>query len=168
MSIASLISGFKNINIESGSGSHFVLNNGVKTEGIKFYRVTDVTLNFYQVWSMFNGVPIVNKTGKVKYEWRFTTKESSDVVFVLCNVPFKEKDLNFMNTKYWRILCNKQEDEIINEFLATLCEALECYNLYYKESIESHKFSSEDPIINGCLEHIKFSIIKNKDLLKSL
>lgn len=172
MDIESLICGFQGINLEklekNDNHSRFLLNNKIITEGMKFNFVTDVKLDFYQLWSMFNIVPIVNKNGKTKYEWRFTTTEQSDVIFILCNVPNKESNLNFINTKYWRILCNKKDDVIIGYFLKTLCDALECYNTYYKESIESHTFISEDPLINSCLQKIKNSIIKNRDILKTI
>lgn len=163
MDINSLICDFQGVNIKEDSNDQprFLLNNGIKTGHLKFHFVTDVMLDFFQVWSMFNKIPMVNKK---KYEWRFTTTKNSDVVFILCA---KDK-VNFINTKNWRILTNVKDNEIIDHFLATLCEALECYNTYYKESIETRVFTSADPLINTCLQQIKSSIIKNSDILKNL
>jgi hypothetical protein len=129
----------------------------------KNYFITSVNLNFYQIWSLFNELPIIHKNGKCKYEWRFQQK-SEDPIF--CIYDWKNPK-SLLQTKKWYIGSNTQDEEKNSEFLKNLCDAIECYNLYYK-SIENHIFRSNDPVIHKRLQQIKYSIIKYRELLKSL
>ena len=163
MDIESLICDFKSVDIKEDR-PYFILNNNINVTNIKFNFVTDVSLDFYQVWSMFNKIPIVHENGKIKYEWRFVSRDNQ-YIFVLCDW---NNTNNFINTKKWRVLSNTKDSDINNKFLGVLCEALQCYNEYYKESIESHRFTSDDTLVNYCLQKIKKSLIKHKDILRNL
>lgn len=161
MNIESLIDSLEMIDIKEDTPC-FLLNNDIIAN--ELYFVTKVKLNFYQVWSLFNKLPNVYEYGKCKYEWKFTSK-NNDYVFVICDW---NNDKSLLQTNTWNILSNTLDDDIISKFLKNLCDALECYNEYYKESIESHTFTSENPIINTCLQEIKKTLVENKDILKRL
>jgi hypothetical protein len=128
------------------------------------YFITSVNLNFYQIWSIFNEIPIIHKNGKCKYEWRFQQKPGEPI---FCIYDWNNPK-TLLQTKKWYIGSNVKDDEKISNFLKNLCDAVECYNIYYK-CIENHIFTnSSDPIVNKRLQQIKLSIIKYRELLKSL
>lgn len=127
------------------------------------YFITSVNLNFYQIWSIFNEIPIIHKNGKCKYEWRFQQNPREPI---FCIYDWNNPK-TLLQTKKWYIGSNVKDDEKISNFLKNLCDAVECYNIYYK-SIENHIFTNRDPIINKRLQQIKLSIIKYRELLKSL
>jgi len=127
------------------------------------YFITSVNLNFYQIWSLFNELPIIHKNGKCKYEWRFQQKPGYPI---FCIYDWKNPK-SLLQTKKWYIGSNTQDEEKNSEFLKNLCDAIECYNIHYK-CIENHVFTNDDPIVHKRLQQIKYSIVKYRELLKSL
>ena len=161
MDINKLINRFEDCSIDENE-SGFEINQEVQVGSL--YYITEVKLNFYQIWALFNTLPVVNLSGKCKYEWRFTNKENDDV-FVICDW---KNDKSLLQVKKWSILSTTLDDVKIGKFLKNLCDALECYNRYYKQGIESHTFISENPMVNSCLQDIKRSLFDNKEILKTL
>jgi hypothetical protein len=127
------------------------------------YFITSVNLNFYKIWSIFNEIPILHKNGKCKYEWRFQQNQGEPI---FCIYDWNNPN-SLLQTKKWYIGSNTNNEEKNSEFLKNLCDAIECYNIYYK-SIENHIFTSKDPVVHKRLQQIKYSIVKHKELLKSL
>lgn len=162
MDIEKLICGLNSIDINHDGRPDFVLDNSIQADDL--YFVTRVQLNFYQIWSIFNTLPIVTTSGKCKYEWRFVSKNKKHI-FTICDW---NNDKSFLKTKTWHILSNTLDDDIVGLFIKTLCDALECYNKFYKISIEARDFTSENSVVHTCLQNIKISLIQNKDVLKNI
>lgn len=161
MDIKNLVENLEKVDL---TDKYFVLNNEIRRDSLELYFITEVYLNFYELWTIFREIPTKNNDKKIKYSWTFETDDEK-YVFVLCDWM---NDKNFLQTKRWRILSNTLDDDIISRFLKTLCDALECYNTYYKESVESHTFISDNKDVNKYLYDIKVSLVENKELLKSL
>jgi hypothetical protein len=151
------IKSFENISISTP----FYIDNNLDIK--ENYFITSVNLNFYQIWSIFNEIPIIYKNGKCKYEWRFQQNQGEPI---FCIYDWNNPN-SLLQTKKWYIGSNTNNEEKNSEFLKNLCDAIECYNLYYK-SIENHIFTSKDPVVHKRLQQIKYSIVKHKELLKSL
>ena len=70
-----------------------------------------------------------------------------------------------LNTKTWYIGGSVNDKTIVNEFLMVLCDAIECYNKYYKVPIETKTFQSEVPQFNTSSENwcrkVDWKISKN-------
>ena len=160
-----VIQSLQNLNISVDnlhSSGIFTINNNLDiTEN---YFITSINLNFYQIWSIFNTLPLIHTHGKCKYEWRFQ-KSKDEPIFCIYDW---NNTKSLLQTKKWYIGCNVNNDDKIAEFLKTLCDAIECYNLYYK-CLEKHIFINKKcPIVHKRLQEIKLSIINNRDLLKKL
>ena len=140
----------------------FFLDNNVDTN--HSYFIAKVNLNFYQLWSIFKELPCVYQAGKCKYEWKFCHVDS-DAVF---SVYDWNNNNNLLNTKKWYVGCNRNDKVLVSEFLKVLCDAIECYNKYYKTAIETKTFSSKIPIVNDALQDIKTHLIINRDILNKL
>ena len=164
MEIEKLIKDLENVNLISEEEPFFMLDNDIKKDNFELYFITEVQLNFYELWAIFREIPNINSDEKIKYSWTFTNKDN-EFVFVLCDWKNEKK---LLQTRNWRILSNTLNDKIVSKFLKTLCDALECYNKYYKGNIESRDFNSDNKEVNRCLQDIKRSLIKNKEILKSL
>ncbi len=164
MEIEKLIKDLESVDLICENEPFFILNNDIKRDNLELYFITDVCLNFYELWTIFREIPTINKDDKIKYSWTFTDKDEK-YVFVLCDW---KNDKKLLQTRKWRILSNTLNDTIVSKFLKTLCDALECYNKYYKYSVESHDFRSDNKEVNRCLQDIKVSLVKNKEILKSL
>ena len=115
--------------------SKFYVDNSLEIDNN--YFITSVNLNFYQMWCMFNTMPVIYKSGKCKYEWKFK-KENTDVVF--CIYDWNNKN-SLLRTKKWYIGSNTEDKVQIAEFLKILCDAVECYNKYYK-CVEENVFTN--------------------------
>ena len=139
--------------------SKFYVDNSLEIDNN--YFITSVNLNFYQMWCMFNTMPVIYKSGKCKYEWKFK-KENTDVVF--CIYDWNNKN-SLLRTKKWYIGSNTEDKVQIAEFLKILCDAVECYNKYYK-CVEENVFTNNEPLVNNCLQEIKRELIKNEHLLR--
>lgn len=147
-----------------GEDPYFILDNSIQRDNLRLHFITEVCLNFYELWSIFRELPNVNNDNKIKYSWTFISRDTNYVI-VLCDWM---NDKKLLQTRKWRILSNTNDDTTISKFLETLCDALECYNKYYKSKIESRDFNSDNHEINRCLQEIKVSLINNKEILKSL
>ena len=75
---------------------------------------------------------------------------------------------NLLNTKTWYIGGSVNDKTVVNEFLQVLCDAIECYNKYYKIPIETKTFKSDIPEVQDALRNIQRTIYENKQVLKSL
>jgi hypothetical protein len=128
------------------------------------YFVAKVQINFYQMWSMFREIPRVYESGKCKYEWNFSHIKTGAVFSIY---DWNNRN-NLLSTKTWYIGCNVNDKVLTSEFLSVLCEAIECYNKYYKVPIETKTFSSNIPEVHDALQDIKQSIYNNKKQLKEL
>lgn len=153
-----------NLNIQTNTGI-FIINNDLNiTEN---YFITTINLNFYQIWTIFNTLPLIHDKGtntKCKYEWRFQ-KSNDEPIFCIYDW---NNPKSLLQTKKWYIGCNTNNDDKIAEFLKILGDAIECYNVYYK-CIEKHVFINKNcSIVNKRLQEIKLSIINNRELLKTL
>lgn len=162
--IKDLIENLEKVELESEEHQYFILDNNIHRDNLRLYFITEVCLNFYELWTIFRELPNVNNDKKIKYSWTFTDKNDKCVI-VLCDWM---NDKKLLQTGKWRILSNTKDDTIISKFLKTLCDALECYNRYYKSKIESRDFNSENQEVNRCLQEIKVSLINNREILKSL
>ncbi len=159
---------FSNINLDENeveeneveeNESMFYIDNDLDTN--HQYFVAKVHLNFYQIWSMFMILPCVYNSGKCKYEWKLKHTKS-DVVISIYDWNNKNR---LLDTKVWYIGCSVNDKKVIGEFLGVLCQAIECYNFYYKKSIETKTFKSEIEKVNEALQDIKNSLIENKQKL---
>lgn len=164
MEIDKLIRDLEMVELVGSEEPFFILDNDIKMDNLQLYFITEVSLNFYELWAIFREFPNVNNDKKIKYSWTFTSKDNS-CILVLCDWM---NDKKLLQTRKWRILSNKKNDIIISKFLKTLCDALECYNKYYKKSIESRDFKSDNNEVNRCLQDIKISLINNKEVLKKM
>jgi hypothetical protein len=162
-----VIQSLQNLNISVDnlhSSGIFIINNDLDiTEN---YFITSINLNFYQIWSIFNTLPRIHKSGKCKYEWRFQKSKDDDEP-IFCIYDWNNPK-SLLQTKKWYIGCNTNDQDKIAEFLKILGDAIECYNLYYK-CIEKHIFiNTKYSIVHKRLQEIKLSIINNRELLKNL
>ena len=164
MEVDQLIKDLEKVDLIGEEEPFFMLDNNIKRDDLELYFITDVRLNFYELWAIFREIPNVNDDKKIKYSWTFTDKNNG-IIFVLCDWNNEKK---LLQTRNWRILSNTLNDKIVSKFLNTLCSALECYNKYYKSNIESRDFSSDNQEVNRCLQDIKMSLIVNREILKSL
>jgi hypothetical protein len=151
-----------NTNDKDKFEQRFYLDNNLDSD--HSYFVAKVQLNFYQIWSMFRELPRINKSGKCKYEWKFCHIKTG-AVFSLYD--WNNKNC-LLSTKNWYIGCNINDKALVSEFLSVLCEAIECYNTYYKTAIETKTFTSDIPEVQDALREIQMTIYNNKELLKSL
>lgn len=140
----------------------FYLDNSLDTDGSRF--VAKVQLNFYQLWSMFMDLPCVYSSGKCKYEWKMLHNRTGAVF----SIYDWNNRCSLLQTKTWYIGSTTSDDTVISEFLEVLCDAIECYNEYYKTAIETKTFTSTFPKVQSVLDTIKRSIIENRDSLRSL
>lgn len=147
---------------DSKSNQTFILDNSLNNDCC--YFVVKVQLSFYQLWSMFSELPCVYQSKKCKYEWKFL-HVNTGAVFSIYDWNNKE---NLLNTKTWYIGASVNDKALINEFLMVLCDAIECYNKFYKTPIETKTFSSDIKEVQNALDSIRKSIVEKRDLLKSL
>lgn len=164
MEIEKLIKDLEMVDLDDVEGPFFLLDNDIKRDNLELYFITDVCLNFYEIWTIFREIPNINNDKKIRYSWNFISKDKR-YIFVLCDWNNENK---LLHTKNWRILSNTSDEIIISKFLKTLCNALECYNKYYKKNIETRNFKSDNTEVNRCLQEIKRSLIENREILKSL
>ena len=125
----------------------------------KKFFITKIRLNFYQLWSMFRQIPFIHTNGKCKYEW-IIRQENSNRIFSIYDWNNKNK---LIDTTQWYIRSNTPD---CTDFLKTLSDAIECYNLYYKHQIENNIFDNDtlDPVVY----EIKHNFIKHLSLLQTL
>lgn len=139
----------------------FVLDQDLNTTNTKF--ITSIKINFLQLWSIFNTtLPYVYKNDKCKYEWKIAGRDGT--IFSIYDWNNNKK---LLQTTEWHISSNVVDPIYINEFMENLCDALECYNTYYK-CMEKNIFEDENPIVDSSLKIIKYELLKNKEILKTL
>jgi hypothetical protein len=126
----------------------------------KKFFITKIRLNFYQLWSIFGQIPIIHTKGKCKYEW-IIRQENSNRIFSIFDWNNKNK---LMDTTQWYIRSNMPDD--CSDFLETLADAIECYNLYYKHQIENETETSFP--LDPDVYEIKNNLKKYICLLKTL
>jgi hypothetical protein len=166
MSVENLTNSMNNITFdeynESEYQAKFLLDNTLDSNNSRF--VAKVQLSFYQIWSMFCELPVVYKSGKCKYEWKFKHVRTG-AVFSIYDWNNKNK---LIQTKTWYIGCNTDDNNAISEFLAVLCQAIECYNKYYKTAIEKRTFNSDNPVVQQAIDYFRKSISEQKEVLITL
>ena len=128
----------------------------------KNFFVTKIKLNYYQLWCIFGQIPIVHDKGKCKYEW-IIKQENSNRIFSIYDWNNKS---NLVNTKQWYIRTNTSDDP--SDFLEILSNALECYNRFYKYSVENESFSNDNKAIHKILQELKEEFIKHKYILECI
>lgn len=146
---------------EAGYVQKFTLDNSLDSNGSRF--VAKVQLSFYQIWSMFMEMPVV-KSGKCKYEWKFSHVKTGAVFSIY---DWNNKN-SLVQTKTWYIGTTSDDNQVVSEFLSVLCQAIECYNKYYKTPIEKRTFTSDDPRIQDALDQFRRSITEHKNILVTL
>ena len=166
MSVDNLTNRMNNITFEEYDEpkyeAKFLLDNSLDSNNSRF--VAKVQLSFYQIWSMFSELPVIYKSGKCKYEWKFRHVKTG-AVFSIYDWNNKNR---LLQKKTWYIGCNINDDKIVSEFLAVLCDAIECYNKYYKKEIENKTFKSDNPIVQNALDSFRKSISEQKDILLTI
>jgi len=162
-----LIKQIETISINEPEPVFYVDNEDLNPD--KKFFITKIRLDFYQLWCIFGEIPIIHKRGKCKYEW-IVRQKNSNRIFSIYDWNNKNK---LMNTTQWYIRSNIQGDT--GDFLKTLSDAIECYNLYYKDRIEKKTFDEpicdldeHSDIVDQVLHEIKNTFIENLSLLKSL
>lgn len=128
------------------------------------YFVAKVHLNFYQMWTIFRVLPCVYESGKSKYEWKFKHVSSDTVISIY---DWNNKD-SLLNTKLWYIGSSSNDKKIVGEFLSVLCDAIQTYNVYYKQPIEEKTFTSDNESVDKELKVIKRSLVEKREILKKL
>ena len=128
------------------------------------YFVAKVHLNFYQMWTIFRILPCVYESGKSKYEWKFKHVSSDTVISIY---DWNNKD-SLLNTKLWYIGSSSNDKKIVGEFLSVLCDAIQTYNVYYKQPIEEKTFTSDNESVDKELKVIKRSLVEKREILKKL
>lgn len=133
---------------------------GVRCDQLEF--ITDVSLNFYQLWAFFGCLPIVHckgGTGVNEYTW-FIRGPKSNFAIVGYNT-------SLLKTKRWRIMTDVNDDILTKAFLENLLDAIQCYHMWYS-SIDTHQFSSPRHDIHQILQTIKGELKQIKDIVKQL
>ncbi len=115
--------------------------------------IMKVRLNFYQIWCIFNCMPIINDNPKCKskYKWVFSDKTGKCVY----TIYDWNNNNRLVDTYDWYIGANKCGKSSIDVFLQVLCDAIECYNTYYR-CIEQDIFSSEYAVVDENLKRIQY------------
>lgn len=161
-SMDDLINQITNLKVEENIVNNnpiFTVDNTIDTS--KKYYVTSIQLNFYQLLSIFSKIPCVYYSGKCKYEWKISSDFGTFSIY-----DWNNKN-SLLETTNWNIGTDVQDTIHIAEFMQNLCDALECYNQYYK-CIEYGIFESDDVSIDNNLKMIKKEFEKNEKLLKKL
>jgi len=140
----------------------FYLDNDLDSNHSFF--VAKVHLNFYQMWTIFRTLPCVYESGKSKYEWKFKHVSSDSVISIY---DWNNKD-SLLNTKLWYIGSSSNDKKIVGEFLGVLCDAIQTYNVYYKQPIEEKTFTSNNQDVDKELKVIKRSLVEKREILKKL
>jgi hypothetical protein len=127
------------------------------------YMIMKIRLNFYQIWSIFNSIPLINssKNAKSKYKWVFSD-ETGKCVYTIYDWNNSNR---LLNTREWYIGANKLGKASIDNFLQVLCYAIECYNTYYR-CIEENIFSSKYPVVDENLKRLKMELDDHKHVLE--
>ena len=140
----------------------FYLDNDLDSNHSFF--VAKVHLNFYQMWTIFRTLPCVYESGKSKYEWKFKHVSSDAVISIY---DWNNKN-SLLNTKLWYIGSSSNDKKIVGEFLGVLCDAIQTYNVYYKQPIEEKTFTSNNQDVDKELKVIKRSLVEKREILKKL
>jgi hypothetical protein len=133
-------------------------------------HVIKIRLNFYQLWAMFNQIPIVYESIDVDgelikhYEYRIKTDDNSKIYIIYANA---KGEGGFLKTREWSIGSTTKQKSDIDNFLRHLDKALKMYKEYYK-GIERHIFMSDNKDINEHMQIIKEGLLKNRDILKRM
>lgn len=137
------------------------INQGVNVD--KMNVIMKVRLTFYQLWSIFCCLPNTYSTGRCKYEWRFTDS-TGKCVYILYDWNNNNR---LIDTQEWYIGANECGKKCIDNFLRVLCDAIECYDTYYK-CIEDNIFYSEIPDVNENLKRIRSELYQYRSVLKTM
>lgn len=120
----------------------------------KKFFITKISLNFYQLWCIFGQIPFIHTKGKCKYEW-IIRQENTNRIFSIYDWNNKNK---LINTTQWYIRSNMPDDS--SDFLQVLTDAIECYNLYYKqiydETYTSYDTANQDQDETDMVEYLSF------------
>lgn len=143
------------------------IDNTVKYDTNKIIYITSIRLNFYQLWAMFNQVPIVYENienGETIKQYEYRIQQDEDIYVIYANSNEKE---GFLKIRNWNIGSTSRRKNDIDGFLRHLNNALKMYKEYYK-CIERHIFNSENIYINEHMQLIKDGLLRNRDILKML
>jgi hypothetical protein len=127
----------------------YTVNNDLEIETTQLFPIVNVTLNFYQLWSLFGEIPLIKycNTGPIvvkEYSWKIEATENH-IVFAI--VGYSD---NLLQTQDWVIMSNTNDPKEKRAFLTHLSDAVECYNLYYRETIESEPKGEPQKTIESC------------------
>jgi len=159
-----LIKQVENISLDQSQCQFYVENT---YDPDKKFFIMKISLNFYQLWSILGQIPFIHKNGRCKYEW-IIRQGNSNRIFSIYDWNNKNK---LLNTTQWYIRSNMPGDS--SEFLKTLSDAIECYNLYYKHQMENNLHDTlpeleTDIHFFQILHEIKHNFIKHFSLLQTL
>lgn len=150
-----LIESFESVAITE---ANYHVDNKADTRSDHF--ITDVSLNFYQLWTFFGCLPIVCNVGPMnEYIWKIKGPGSN---FAIVGYGYKLLKIN-----RWRVLTDKKDENLEKAFLENLLGALECYHTWYS-GIGCNQFTSNREDIQQELDKIKWELIQIRDLVKEL
>lgn len=146
-----------------------IVNNQLNTEGTKY--VMTVSLNFYQLWSLFGMLPTLRpragskrKTNKkmagTKYEWKLQCFKNGCTSSVWSIYDWNNKN-KLLQTNEWHIATNATDTTEIKAFLEHFMNAIMCYNKYYK-CIENNVYTSNIPEVQMCLQMLQYELLAIK------
>lgn len=153
---------------ESPIDSGYELNQSLEIIQEVHY-VTNIKMNFYQIWSIFGVLPNVYEKGKSGYlndnckYYEYKIK-GPNAFFTVGAWNMKG---SFLQENKWNISTTTNNQSDIKSFLEHLYKALELYSTHYK-MIEKHIFQSTNEEIDMHLKRIKQELIENRETLKSL
>lgn len=129
-----------------------------------FYWITEINMNFYQVWSIFRGIlpniKEMEKGGDKYYEYIFESEENN--IFIIYGYGS-----SFLTVKDWCIGSSTKDKAKVQHFLENLYNALECYANGYK-GMEQLNFNSNNPKIRLIMQEVRYSLLENREILKSI
>jgi hypothetical protein len=129
-------------------------------------NVMKIRLNFYQLWAMFNQLPVVYEKicedGEIRKYYEYRIKGDNDIYII-----YGYGSEGFLKLREWNIGSTTNNKNEIEKFLRHLEKALKMYNEYYK-GIERHDFTSDNTDINEHMSIIKNGLLKYRETLKYL
>jgi hypothetical protein len=127
------------------------------------YHLTQIKLNFYQLWCMFGQAPCVNKGQEQMKLYEYKLKGASEI-FSLYAWSIKG---NLLNETKWNVATTSGDQVAIQDFLEHLFDAIQCYEKYYK-GIEKKQFHSHISTVDQRLRQIREELREQRDFLQSL
>lgn len=132
------------------TAGNFVVDNETPIRFDMFSYFTDIKLTFKQWWCIFGQIP---QKIENDYIWKVKGPES---YFVIMSGS-KSKLLDIRN---WKVFTNVKNSRLEQDFIKNMNDAIQCYNDYYKEKLETIIQDDDEEIIR-----IKRELIEIYDYL---